>query len=386
MSPASCAAAACHEHPSAKQVLGVVDVAMSLADQDAGVTALGRRTVLLGVLSVVVIALTVGFFVSGYVLRPVGAMVTATKRVARGDLEHRIAVHRTDELGELAGSFDGMTASLKQARADLQRLNERLEQQVEDRTSALRDAQAQLVQSEKMSSLGKLAASVAHEINNPLAGILTYAKLLVRLHEEGEMTDKVRETCVRNLRLVQRETERCSAIVRNLLDFARQRPPSLKEIDVSAVTEEALTLLSHRLLMQNVALEKHLPPMPHVRADFGQMRQAFVNVALNACEAMNNGGSLTVTAEARDKIVEIRFSDTGPGIPPEHLSRILDPFFTTKEKGTGLGLSVVYGIIERHNGKLDIRSQVGQGTTVVIQLPVSAASTPAPPDAAVATA
>jgi two-component system, NtrC family, sensor kinase len=383
---ASCSAAACHEHPSAKQVLGVVDVAMSLEDEDRAVAALARRTVLLGALGVVLIALTVGFFVSGYVLHPVGEMVAATKRVARGDLEHPIAVRRTDELGELGGSFNAMTASLKQARADLQRLNERLEQQVEDRTSALRDAQAQLIQSEKMSSLGKLAASVAHEINNPLAGILTYAKLLVRLHEDGEMTEKVRETSVRNLRLVQRETERCSAIVRNLLDFARQRPPSLKEIDVSSVVEEALTLLSHRLMMQGVALEKHLPPMPLVRADFGQMRQAIVNIALNACEAMVKGGSLTVTAEAREKHVEITFRDTGPGIPPEHLSRILDPFFTTKEKGTGLGLSVVYGIIERHNGKLDIRSRVGEGTTVVIQLPVSAGSAPALPGTAQTTA
>jgi two-component system NtrC family sensor kinase len=228
-----------------------------------------------------------------------------------------------------------------------------------------------------MASLGKLAAVVAHEINNPLAGILTYAKLLVRMHEEGEMSEKARESSVRNLRLVQRETERCSAIVRNLLDFARQRPPSLKEIDVSTVVEEALTLLSHRLMMQGVTVEKHLPPMPLVMADFGQMRQAMVNIALNACEAMVKGGALTVTAAARDRFVEIVFRDTGPGIPPEHLSRIVDPFFTTKEKGTGLGLSVVYGIIERHNGKLDIRSQVGEGTTVVIMLPVSTGGAPA---------
>ncbi len=376
---ASCAAAACHEHPSAKQVLGVVDVAMSLEDEDHSIAALAQRTVLLGILGIVLIALTVGFFVSRYVIRPVGEMVVATKRVARGDLDHRLHVRRTDELGELGGSFNTMTASLGKAQADLQQLNERLEQQVEDRTSALRDAQAQLIQSEKMSSLGKLAASVAHEINNPLAGILTYAKLLIRIHEEGEMTEKVRETSVRNLRLVQRETERCSAIVRNLLDFARQRPPSLKEIDVSTVVDEALTLLSHRLMMQNVALQKRLPPMPLVRADFGQMRQAIVNIALNACEAMIQGGTLEVTATARDKTVEIAFRDTGPGIPPEHLSRIVDPFFTTKEKGTGLGLSVVYGIIERHNGKLDIKSQVGQGTTVTIQLPVSTGAAPALP-------
>jgi len=372
----SCSSAACHVHPAAQQVLGVVDIGISLEDEDRAVADLGRRTVLFGALGVFVIAVTAGIFVRGYVIRPVREMVAATHRIARGDLEHPIEVRRTDEIGELAASLNGMTVALRDARADLQRLNERLEQQVEERTAALKDAQSQLIHAEKMSSLGQLAASVAHEINNPLAGILTYAKLLIRLHEEGELGEKTRESCVRNLRLVQRETERCSAIVRNLLDFARQRAPSLKAVDLSAVAEEGLSLLSHRLMMQSVAIEKQLPPMPPVRADFGQLRQAFVNIALNACEAMAAGGTLRVSTRTIGDQVELTIADTGPGIPPEHLAKIVDPFFTTKEKGTGLGLSVVYGIVDRHGGKLDIRSQVGQGTTVVVRLPVG--GTPAP--------
>jgi two-component system NtrC family sensor kinase len=368
----SCSAAVCHEHPADKQVLGVVDIAMSLEEEDSAVAALRRSTVPIAGAGILVLAATVVLFVRGYVIKPVGEVVKATERIAAGDLRQRLPLRRTDELGRLSASFNAMTASLEEARTDLEHLNERLEQQVNERTSALKDAQAQLIQSEKMSSLGKLAASVAHEINNPLAGILTYAKLLIRMHEEGEMSDKVRDACTRNLRLVQRETERCSAIVRNLLDFARQRAPSLKELDVSAVVEEALTLLAHRLQMQNVALSKDLPPMPPIRADFGQLRQSFVNIALNACEAMSNGGALTVTARAAGRNVEIAFTDTGPGIAPEHLSRIFDPFFTTKERGTGLGLSVVYGIIERHGGKLDIKSEVGRGTTVLVELPVAA--------------
>jgi two-component system NtrC family sensor kinase len=266
-----------------------------------------------------------------------------------------------------------MTASLRQARADLEHLNANLERQIEERSAALKNAQAQLIQSEKMSSLGKLAASVAHEINNPLAGILTYAKLLIRMHEEGALSEQARERAVRNLRLVERETDRCTAIVRNLLDFSRQRTPSLKGIDVSAALEEALSLLGHRLQMQNVEVVRDLVPMPLVMADFGQLRQSFVNIALNACEAMNAGGTLTVTARPAGAMVEVRITDTGPGIAPENLSRILDPFFTTKEKGTGLGLSVVYGIIDRHGGTLEVESQVGQGTTVVVRLPVSTA-------------
>ena len=369
-----CSTASCHAHRPEQQVLGVVDVAMSLREEDAAVASLRRSTLLLAGLAVLALAAFGALFLRWYVTRPLGELVTATGRIARGDLDLRVGVRRSDEICVLAGSFNAMTSSLREARADLEELNESLERQVADRTSALRDAQAQLVQSEKMSSLGKLAASVAHEINNPLSGILTYSKLLIRLHEEGELTDQVREACTRNLRLVQRETERCSAIVRNLLDFARQRPPTLKDLDLSGVLEEALSLLAHRLQMQNVALVKDLPPLPHVRADFGQMRQAFVNVALNAAEAMSQGGTLTVRSRVAGAMVEIEFTDTGPGIPPEHLSRILDPFFTTKEKGTGLGLSVVYGLIERHGGKLDISSRVGVGTTVVIWLPVADAA------------
>jgi len=377
----SCSSAVCHEHPAEKQVLGVVDIAISLEDEDRAVAALGRRTTLVSAFGILLLATTVGLFVRGHVIGPLREIVAATERISQGDLSHAVEMRRTDEIGLLAASFNGMTTSLQQARSDLQALNESLERQVEERTTALKSAQAQLVQSEKMSSLGKLAASVAHEINNPLAGILTYAKLLLRLHEEGELTEKARESCVRNLRLVQRETERCSAIVRNLLDFARQRPPSLKDIDVSAVVEEALSLLSHRLRMQDVTLQKDLPPMPLVKADFGQLRQSFVNIALNACEALNKGGTLTVTSRAVGNMVEVAIADTGPGIAPEHLSHILDPFFTTKEKGTGLGLSVVYGLIDRHGGTLDIKSQVGQGTTVIVRLPVATPSASPSPTA-----
>jgi two-component system, NtrC family, sensor kinase len=369
-----CANAACHEHPPEKQVLGVVDISMSLDTEDRAVAELGRTTTRWSALGILMLAAIVGWFVRGYVIRPVGEVLAATERVAQGVLDRPVRMRRTDEIGRLASSFNEMTSSLQQARAELQQLNESLERQVEERTHALKNAQAQLIQSEKMSSLGKLAASVAHEINNPLAGILTYAKLLIRMHEEGELTEKARESSVRNLRLVQRETERCSAIVRNLLDFARQRPPSLKETDVSAVVDEALTLLAHRLLMQNVTLQKDLPPMPPIMADFGQLRQSFVNIALNACEAMSDGGALTVVSRLAGGRIEVSIADTGPGISPENMSHILDPFFTTKEKGTGLGLSVVYGIIDRHGGTLDIRSEVGKGTTVLVRLPLTGAA------------
>jgi two-component system, NtrC family, sensor kinase len=365
---------ACHRPPDAQRVLGVVDVSVSLARIDEEMSILRRRTLLVWLLAVLVLAASVGLFTRRFVVTPIAALAEGAQKIGQLDLDQRVRVRSVDEIGLLSTAFNEMAGSLKRAREDLRSLNESLERQVEIRTAALKDAQAQLIQSEKLSSLGRLAASVAHEINNPLSGILTCAKLLIRIQEEDEPGAKARETSIRNLRLVQREAERCGAIVRHLLDFARQRPLSLDSVDVNQTADEALSLLGHQIAMQGIGLEKRLGAVPRIRADFGQLRQAIVNVALNACQAMPDGGTLVVTTDvlAGGAWVRMTISDTGPGIPPDHLPRIVDPFFTTKEKGTGLGLSVVHGIIERHGGKLEIGSTAGRGTTVIFELPASA--------------
>jgi two-component system NtrC family sensor kinase len=158
--------------------------------------------------------------------------------------------------------------------------------------------------------------------------------------------------------------------VRSLLDFARDRPVELREMNVTAAVEEGLQLIAHQIAIQGVTLEKRLAPTPSVMADFGQLRQALVNVALNAVHAMGKSGTLTVTTRvAQDGGVEIAIADTGPGIEKELLPRLFEPFFTTKEKGTGLGLSVVYGILQRHGGHVDVQSERGRGTTFTLKLP-----------------
>jgi two-component system NtrC family sensor kinase len=278
-----------------------------------------------------------------------------------------------NEIGILAASFNDMTRSLRTTKRQLDTLMHDLERQVEERTAALRAAQDQLVRTEKLTSLGKLSASIAHEINNPLAGILTFSKLIVRTLADGPPDEAARRTMVKHLHLVERETERCSAIVRNLLDFARDRPLTKKDLRLEAVLDEALQLLANQIQIQGVTLERRVAPLPHVEGDFGQLRQACVNVIMNACEAMGRGGRLTIEGAAIEGgKVELAFQDSGPGIAPEHLSRIFDPFFTTKEKGTGLGLSVVYGIVERHGGTIDLRSEVGKGTRIAFRLPAKA--------------
>jgi two-component system NtrC family sensor kinase len=354
-------------------VLGVLDVGISLERLDADTERFRRRAMGAAAVAAVLLGLLIWWIARRQLVRPVAALFHATRRVARDQLEAEIPITWSGELGALASSFNEMTGSLRQARSEVDALMSGLEQQVQDRTAALRAAQDQLVRSEKLSSLGRLSASIAHEINNPLAGILTFAKLMVRTLEEGPPDDGARRNLVKHLLLVQRETERCTAIVRNLLDFARERPLSVKDVDLNAVLEEALQLLANPLALNDVRLAKTLGTLPLVKADFGQLRQACVNVIMNACEAMPRGGHLEVETRSVDggRFAEVSFRDDGPGIPPERLSRIFDPFFTTKEKGTGLGLSVVYGIVERHGGTIDIRSDAGKGTRLAIRIPTT---------------
>jgi two-component system NtrC family sensor kinase len=370
---ASCSSATCHAHPPAKRVLGVIDIGISLAEIDAHFAAIRRNTMIAAGAAVLVLGAFVGYVARRTVVGPVTDLVTATRAVAAGDYGTEIKVATLNELGALEQSFNEMSAALSRARAERQALLETLEQQVEDRTAALKEAQAQLVQSEKLSSLGRLAASIAHEINNPLAGILTYAKLIIRMLDAERVDEPTRAASVKHLKLVQRETERCTAIVRNLLDFARQRPLSLNDTDVSAILDEAVSLVGHQAALKGLTISKACTPVPRIKADAGQLRQAIVNLVLNGFEAMQSGGTLTLRCgvAAGGKHVEVTCQDTGVGIPPDRLAKVFDPFFSTKEMGTGLGLSVVYGIVERHGGTIDISSEVGKGTTVVVRLPAN---------------
>jgi two-component system NtrC family sensor kinase len=368
-----CATAACHVHPPGRQVLGLLELRVSLSHLDASVLAFRRGFVLVLAAAVLVVAALLYLFGRAEVVEPVAALLEGTRRVARDELDLEVRVHARGELGVLAASFNEMTGALRRLEGELAGVMSGLERQVEARTAELKAAQETLLRAEKLSSLGKLSASIAHEINNPLAGILTFAKLVSRVLAEGAPDEARRAALQKNLALIERETQRCSAIVRNLLDFTRDRPMKPGPLDPRRAVEEVLTLVGSQAHTHGITLERDLAPVPDVQADFGQLRQAFLNIAVNACEAMGSSGRLRVSTRAHDGAVEIAFSDTGPGIPSERVSRIFDPFFTTKEKGTGLGLSVVYGIVERHGGVVDVESAPGVGTTFTIRLPICAA-------------
>jgi len=371
----SCSNGTCHAHPTTQRVIGVIELGMRLDAIERESGALQQSTLWLSFIAALTLGTLTFLFTRQLVVRPVARLVQGTRRVSEGDLTERVAVQGSGELAVLQSSFNAMGTALEATRAERDALLVSLEQQVRERTAALERAQERLIQSEKLSSLGRLSASIAHEINNPLAGILTTAKLLIRTIREVP-TDPKAMWMSKQLGLVQREAERCTAIVRNLLEFARERPLKLSDADVNVALDEALFLVHNQIGLQNIRLARELAPVPPVRADFGQIRQAFANIIINACDAMPKGGSLRVHTRAVPAagIVEIRIADTGVGIPREQLPKVLDPFFTTKEKGTGLGLSVVYGVVERHGGTLVIDSQPGAGTIVTIRLPLVTAA------------
>jgi len=249
---------------------------------------------------------------------------------------------------------------------EIKRWSQELEQKVEERTQELRAAQAQLLQSEKLASIGQLAAGVAHEINNPMGVILGFAQGILKTLPQDAPLRKPLET-------IEKESLRCKYIVQNLLDFARRSEPTFRLTNINELIDASCGLVEHQTSLQNVRLVKgYDPALPSIMADPNQLQQVFINIILNAYQAMPNGGILHITTRTEGPELQAIFTDTGTGIPPENVQHIFDPFFTTKEvgEGTGLGLSVSYGIIKAHGGNIEVESQMGKGTTFVIKLPL----------------
>jgi len=300
------------------------------------------------------------------IVRPLRKMALATREIAKGDLAHFVEVDSRDELGDLADSFNQMTRHLRSANEKLVEGAKTLECKVEERTRELREIQSHLIQSEKLASIGKLAAGIAHEINNPLGGILIYSHLLLEDVPEGHPHRD-------NLQKIIKETTRCKGIVKGLLDFARPKEPEWAPTDIHDLLDGCLSLTGRQPLFQNIRVEKdYQSSLPRIMADRAQLQQVFMNIIFNAAEAMEGKGTLTLRTYCdggSEVVVEI--ADTGHGIRDEDKERIFEPFYSTKEvgKGTGLGLAISYGIIQKHKGTIDVRSEPGRGATFIIRLP-----------------
>ncbi len=301
------------------------------------------------------------------ITRPIGEMVSATRNIIAGRFDREVHANSAGEIALLAESFNAMLKSLRQMKGDLEEWGGTLEEKVKQRTEELVAMQARVAQSERLASLGMLAAGVAHEVNNPLGGILTLTGLTV---EDMPKEDPNRE----NLVEVIRQTERCRDIVKGLLEFSRQSKGNREPVDVNRVLEDTLSLVGKQALFFNINVVCQLEPeLPPVVADRSQIQQVFINILMNAVQAMNERGTITIVTRhnSSDHSAEVAISDTGQGIPPEQIDRIFDPFFTTKESGhgTGLGLSIAYGIVTTHGGNISVQSEVGKGSTFTIRMP-----------------
>ena len=306
----------------------------------------------LAIISLILLILSalLSLFGARKLTRQIEQLSSATHAVGKGKFDIQVAVTSRDEIGELAVSFNRMASEL------------------DTREKALKEAQSALVQSEKMAAFGQLGAGIAHEVKNPLAGILGLSQISLRKADKETQLYK-------NLSIIEKETKRCKEIIENLLKFARQEKVSFERIGVNQVVEDATAIVDHQLGINKVTLEKRLgADLPQVMGNANQLEQVLMNLMINAQQAMEGDpGSVTVTTCCPDpEHVEIRISDTGPGIPEEIRSKIFEPFFTTKTvgKGTGLGLSVNYGIIKDHKGDIRVESGPEQGTEFIITLPV----------------
>jgi len=255
--------------------------------------------------------------------------------------------------------------------------NANMHKNIKEAYQDLKEVQEQIVWTEKLASLGKLAATIAHEINNPLAGVLNYIRLIIKQLSRNRFSHEKLEDISRYLKIMESETARCGEIVKDLLAFSRRTKITMESNSIEDIINKTLNLISHELEMKELQLKKNIAPnLPKVKCDFKQIQQVLLNLMYNASEAMPSGGTLTITANRANgakALLEVAISDTGCGISEKDMENIFEPFFTTKEegKGVGLGLSVVYGIIARHNGTIAVESEPGKGSTFTIRLPCS---------------
>jgi two-component system NtrC family sensor kinase len=374
----SCSQADCHAHPASLKVLGLLDVQLSLHSVDAELATMKVRVLVRVLVEIGLISLFIILFTRHFVARPLLELVGSAQAISQMNLDRPVQVtDRSDEISHLARAFEVMRESLKAAHGEILRFTQTLEDKVEERSRQLQAAQQKLQYNDRLASLGTLAASVAHEINNPIAGVLNLSMLMQRiLKDDGIPAGRVPEFR-KYLSQVTNETSRVGHIVSDLLSFSRRGKPQRSAADLNRLVKTTVSLVDHKLKLANIALDLQLAEnLPSVHCDGGQIQQVVLNLVLNAAESMQSHGTGTVTVKTwpgeDGNSVKVSVSDTGEGIPAEILPRIFDPFFTTKPdgKGVGLGLAVSYGIVQAHGGEIEAKSRVGEGTVFTMMLPL----------------
>jgi two-component system NtrC family sensor kinase len=378
----TCSSASCHEHPASQSVLGIVDIAYSLDEIDQTMKDHAIHVSAVAFAFILLLSLSAGYLLHRLIYVPLKDLETGAEQVSSGQLDQAIPVRSSDEFGRVAGSFNDMTAALSRARSELNDLIQALESKVEERSRELLAARAEVAQGEKLASVGVLAAGIAHELNNPLTGVLTFTSLMRKQAKEGSQDAE-------DLDLVIQETKRCASIIRRLLDFAREKVPVNGFFSLNQVVEETVRFVERSSSLQKIDIKMDMDSdLPQIWGDADLIKQVVMNILVNAQQAIIGPGTIRVVSRAyvaktqqsfennRLPMVELAIKDTGCGIPEANMQRIFDPFFTSKEvgKGTGLGLSVSYGIIKAHGGEIKVASVAGEGTTFRILLPITSSA------------
>lgn len=374
----SCSNASCHAHSASTKVLGVVDVSLRLDPVKEQTRTITLQTIISTLLEVGIGAAFVILFTHRFVATPIRQLIQGTKAVSEMDLDQHIEItRRSQELDELVDSFNRMRERLKLAVTELNDMQQTLEDKVQERTQQLQTAQRKLIQTDRLASLGQLAASVAHEINNPVSGVLNLSMLLERLMANGAFPPGREAEFRKYLGLISTETARVGRIVSDLLSFSRRSKPQRAPADLNKLIRTTVNLAQHKLKLLSTEIILDLQEtLPQIECDSSQMQQVVLNLVLNGAQAMQpkGGGTLSIRTRLVDQgtNAELSVQDTGEGIAPGNISKIFDPFFTTKAdgKGVGLGLAVLYGIVKAHDGEVEVTSQRNVGTTFTITLPL----------------
>jgi Signal transduction histidine kinase regulating C4-dicarboxylate transport system len=337
---------------------------------------LWTNSIPLGII-IVLVGVGVSYFIASSVVKPIEQLVKITDKVAAGDLDQKVAISSRDEIGLLASQFNQMTKNLKQLIEEkegvmekLKRVNKELSSiniELVQKHEQLNDAQEQLVRTDKLAAVGTLASGVSHELRNPLSAIKNAVFLLKRKLSRNVIPD-IDEKVIQFLDIMDKEIDRSSKIINDLLGFTRVAKPTRFSSDINAVINETLSRVE---IAENIKLSKDLQSgLPMVMIDANQIGQILINLIENACQAMTDGGELKISTKVSESFMEILISDSGNGIPEKVAKKIFDPLFTTKASGTGLGLALCQGIIQKHNGVINVKSQEGIGTEMLVKLPL----------------
>jgi len=372
----SCYTSSCHAHQETDTLLGSLVIKIPLEAQDAAIQKASTEFFLLAIFATLLLVSFLLFFTRRKIKDPLNALIKVSIAVANGDKSTRVEIkpNQLDDMRMVSQAFNDMLDNLHTATTELENWSQQLEYKVQKKSEELGTAQHELMHVERLASLGKLSSSVAHEINNPLSGILIYTKLLYKQLSNPELYASKRETMLKHLKLIENETKRCGDIVKGLLDFSRKDQNDFEPRHLHEILQETYELMTHPIKIANISFLTDLSASSDlIYCSPNQIKQACVALLVNASEAVLENGEIVIRTKNRDEdTVTFEISDNGLGIADEDIPHIFEPFFSTKQNvsGIGLGLSIVHGIIQNHKGKIQVKSELGNGTIISVTLPL----------------